>query len=78
MRPELRQTPRETGGGREVDRLAEEALGVLSGALHEAAERGEISPDGLEDNILVCWSAVHGLAVLVLDQMLQQAAGSGS
>ncbi|MGO8899947.1 MAG: TetR/AcrR family transcriptional regulator [Isosphaeraceae bacterium] len=73
MRPELRQTPPETGGGQEVDRLAEEALGVLSGALHEVAERGEISPDGLEANVLVCWSAVHGLAVLVLDRMLQQA-----
>jgi AcrR family transcriptional regulator len=75
MRPELRQTPPKTGDGQEVDRLAEETLGVLSGVLHEAAERGEISPDGLEDNILVCWSAVHGLAVLVLDQMLQQAQG---
>jgi hypothetical protein len=43
---------------------------VLTGALDELVETGELTPDRRVDGPMVAWSAVHGLSSVIVRRMM--------
>jgi AcrR family transcriptional regulator len=70
-RPELR-----SGHPERLEQAARAAFEVLIDSIRECQTAGLVVEDAPDSLALVCWSAMHGLAVLLLDGLSSQPANS--
>lgn len=80
-RPELRRGAAGRGdGATQVDKAARGSYEVLINSIRASQSDGFLEPGDPEAMALTAWASVHGLAVLLLDGLLQEevaAMGSG-